>query len=212
MPLCGGAAGQQRQDARDRPGFARISSMFRGLGIEGLILVTPKRFGDERGYFSEVYVEDRFKAGGVTCDFIQDNRARSSSKGVVRGLHYQAPPAAQAKLIRCTQGAIFDVAVDLREGSPTFGRHKALELSEATGEQLFVPAGFAHGYCTLSENAVVEYKVDAPYAPEAEAGIFWNDPDLGIAWPVAPEAALLSERDKTLPAFVEIDTPFRYKS
>lgn len=182
--------------------------MFEPLSIDGLIRVRPKRHTDSRGFFSETYVAARFDAGGVSADFIQDNEARSAGCGVIRGFHFQAPPAAQAKLVRCVTGAIFDVVVDIRRGSPTYGKHLSIELSAENGEQLFIPAGFAHAYCTLTDETLVQYKVDAPYVPETEQGIAWNDHTLNIAWPVNVSDALVSEKDRTLPSFAALETPF----
>ncbi|MEL7032719.1 MAG: dTDP-4-dehydrorhamnose 3,5-epimerase [Pseudomonadota bacterium] len=173
--------------------------MFQRLAIPDLILVTPKRHGDARGYFSETYRETDYAAAGITGPFVQDNQAFSEAAGVLRGLHFQIPPAAQAKLISCTQGAIFDVAVDLRPGSPTFGQYASAELSAENGHQLFVPDGFAHGYLTLSENCMVQYKVTDYYSPHDERGLAWNDPEVGIAWPISDSAPILSKKDTTLP-------------
>jgi dTDP-4-dehydrorhamnose 3,5-epimerase len=173
-------------------------------------IVRPKRIGDDRGFFSEWYNRAALSAQGVNVGFIQDNMALSSRKGTVRGLHFQAPPFAQAKLVGCVRGAVFDVAVDIRRGSPTFGRHIAVELSAANGWQLFIPAGFAHGYCTLEENSVLFYKVDAGYSPQHDAGVLWQDPDIGIAWPVTAEAAQLSKKDTTLPLLKDLPPIFSY--
>lgn len=182
--------------------------MFKALGPEGLILISPPRFEDARGYFQETYVAQRYAEAGITCEFVQDNQSFSKSRGVLRGLHYQAPPHAQAKLVRCSRGAIFDVAVDLRAGSPTYGRHAGVELSADNGDQIFIPEGFAHGFCTLTEDVLIDYKVSHPYTPEAEQGLIWNDPDLGVQWPVEAADALLSDKDRALPAFSTLDTPF----
>jgi dTDP-4-dehydrorhamnose 3,5-epimerase len=171
--------------------------------IEGVRVIVPARFEDGRGFFSEVYNQARFAELGLPTEWVQDNHALSRERGTVRGLHYQLPPAAQAKLIRVARGAIHDVVVDIRRGSPTFGRHVATELSAAAWNQLLVPAGFAHGYCTLEPDTEVLYKVSAPYAPEHERGIRWDDPALGIHWPVATGAAVVSERDAALPALAE---------
>ncbi|WP_337998012.1 dTDP-4-dehydrorhamnose 3,5-epimerase [Oleispirillum naphthae] len=169
--------------------------------FDGVLVVEPGRFGDGRGFFSETYNRRQWAEAGIDADFVQDNQSLSAARGTVRGMHWQAPPHAQAKLIRVTRGAILDVVVDIRRGSPTFGRHLAVELSAENWRQLFIPAGFAHGFCTLTENVEAIYKVDAYYAPEAEGGFLWNDPALGIAWPVAAEAAALSAKDRALPAF-----------
>lgn len=178
--------------------------MFQRLAIPDLILVTPKRHGDARGYFSETYRETDYVAAGIAGPFVQDNQAFSQAAGVLRGLHFQIPPAAQAKLISCTQGKIFDVAVDLRPGSPTFSQYASAELSAENGHQLFVPDGFAHGYLTLTENCMVQYKVTAYYSPEDERGLAWNDPEVGIAWPIANSEPILSAKDTTLPNLTDL--------
>ena len=143
------------------------------LPLSGLLLVQPKRYIDPRGYFSETYVQSIFKEAGINTRFVQDNESRSYGRGIVRGLHFQAPPAAQAKLVRCVIGEILDVVVDIRTSSPTYGQHVSQRLSADAGEQLFIPAGFAHGFCTLSDDTLIQYKVDNFYAPETEGGIFW---------------------------------------
>lgn len=183
--------------------------MFSPLSIPDLVLVTPKRRGDGRGYFCETYVKSRFQAGGIAADFVQDNES-VSVRGAIRGLHYQAPPMAQAKLVRVTRGAIYDVAVDLRNGSPSYGRWVAVTLTADSGEQLFVPRGFAHGFCTLEPDTQVLYKVDQYYARETEAGLLWSDPDLAIPWPVAPEHAIVSDKDEVLPRLRDVVSPFNY--
>lgn len=169
--------------------------------IEGVLLIAPQRYGDARGYFVESFNAERFRqVTGLEICFVQDNESRSV-RGVIRGLHYQKAPYAQAKLVRVVAGKVLDVVVDLRKSSPTFGKHLAVELSDENGLQLFIPKGFAHGYAVLSEEAVFQYKCDAYYAPEAECGIAWNDPDLGIKWPINPEDAILSEKDCKHPIF-----------
>lgn len=179
----------------------------RNLAIAGLLLATPKRFEDERGFLSEVYSWRAFSRNGIQCEFVQDLHAFSPEAGTVRGLHFQAPPHAQAKLVRVARGRILDVAVDLRKESVSFGRHVAVELGAENGRQIFVPEGFAHGYCTLEPDTDVVYKVSAYYAPEAEGGIRWNDPRLGIDWP-GTAGARVSARDSSLPFLAEIDSPF----
>ncbi len=176
--------------------------------ISGLLLVEPKKFGDHRGFFSETYNRLRLAEAGFDLEFVQDNQSLSAETGVVRGLHFQSPPHAQDKLVRVTRGAILDVAVDLRRGSPTFGDHVAVELSEANWRQLLVPKGFAHGFATLAPATEVIYKVTDYYAPDHDHGILWNDPDLGIDWPVAAEAARLSDKDRLQPRLAEIESPF----
>jgi dTDP-4-dehydrorhamnose 3,5-epimerase len=179
------------------------------LSLTGLILLAPKRLMDGRGYFCETYVKSRFAAAGITADFVQDNESVSAAD-TIRGLHYQAPPKAQAKLIRVVRGAIYDVALDLRTGSPSYGRWTAVTLSAAGGEQLFLPRGFAHGFCTLEPDTHVIYKVDEYYAKADEGGIVWNDPDLAIPWPVPAAQAVVSDKDKQLPRLRDVVSPFRY--
>ncbi|HZT49676.1 MAG TPA: dTDP-4-dehydrorhamnose 3,5-epimerase [Hyphomicrobiaceae bacterium] len=169
------------------------------LEIGDVKLVKAKRFNDARGFFSEVYKQSAFAEAGLPIEFVQDNHSRSTRAGTVRGLHFQLPPFAQAKLVRVTRGRILDVAVDVRRTSPTFGRHVAVELSEENWLQLLVPVGFAHGFCTLEPDTEVLYKVSAVYAPQCDAGILWNDPDLGITWPVDARSALVSDKDRGLP-------------
>jgi len=181
------------------------------LGLAGVLRVRPKRFADRRGSFCETYRRDAYGAAGLPADFVQDNQARSFSAGTVRGLHFQAPPEPQAKLVHVIRGAIFDVAFDIRQGSPTYGRWCAATLTADGAEQLFIPSGFAHGYCTLEDDTVVAYKVDRYYAPECEGGIRWDDPAIGIAWPVDPKSSLVSEKDRALPVFAELASPFRWE-
>jgi len=173
------------------------------------MIITPKVWGDNRGFFLETYSKKTFAENGLDYAFVQDNHARSGAKGVLRGLHFQKPPAAQAKLVWCTRGAVFDVVVDLRKGSPTFGKSFGLELTEDNFKRLMIPRGFAHGYATLTENAEFQYKVDGPYAPEHDAGIIWNDPDLGVVWPV--DDPVLSGKDAVLPRFRDLDSPFTFE-
>jgi len=175
-------------------------------GLPGLALLEPKVFRDERGFFLETYSEAAFDALGIGARFVQDNHAYSARKGVLRGLHFQLPPFAQAKLVWVVRGSVLDVAVDLRRDSPTFGQHFSAELSAENMLRLFLPRGFAHGYVTLTPDAEFVYKVDAPYASKADAGILWNDPDLGIDWPEAEP--LLSPKDRQLPRLRDIDSPF----
>jgi dTDP-4-dehydrorhamnose 3,5-epimerase len=175
-------------------------------GLPGLCVLEPRVFRDERGFFLESYNEAGFAALGVGAHFVQDNHAYSAEAGVLRGLHFQLPPFTQAKLVWVVRGAVLDVAVDLRRGSPAYGRHFAVELSAANMLRLFVPRGFAHGYLTLTPGTEFLYKVDNVYAPEADAGVLWNDPDLGIAWPEA--APVLSAKDRQLPRLRDLDNPF----
>ena len=182
--------------------------MFERLAIPDVILVTPKRFGDERGYFSETFRENDYAAAGITGPFVQDNHAYSAQAGVLRGLHYQRPPSAQAKLVRCTRGAIFDVAVDIRQGSKTFGKYVSAELSAENGAQLYIPVGFAHGYLTLTEQCDVLYKVSDYYSPEDEGGLAWDDPMLAIDWPMPISEIRLSEKDRALDRLAALYSPF----
>ena len=180
--------------------------------IADVKLVRPKRHGDHRGFFSEVYNRDALVEAGLDLGFIQDNHSRSAKRGTLRGLHFQTPPFAQTKLVRVLRGAILDVAVDLRHGSPTFGRHVAVELSEDNWDQLLVPRGFAHGFVTLTDDVEVFYKVDAPYAPAHDKGVRWDDPDLGIDWPVAPADVVLSAKDAAQPRFRDLPVMFTLDS
>jgi dTDP-4-dehydrorhamnose 3,5-epimerase len=169
------------------------------LPLAGLLLLEPPRHGDPRGFFSETYRRDVLAEAGFDREFVQDNHSRSPARGTMRGLHFQIPPNPQDKLVRVTRGTVFDVAVDLRRGSPTYGRHAAVELSADNWRQLLVPAGFAHGFMTLSEDCEVLYKVSAYYDPSGERGLRWDDPALGIAWPLPPEAVTANERDRAWP-------------
>lgn len=180
----------------------------RRLAIPDVLLITPPKHGDARGFFSETYKAGALARAGFTRSFVQDNHSCSGARGTVRGLHFQAPPRAQDKLIRVIRGAIFDVAVDLRRGSPTYGRHVAAELSAENWSQLLVPVGFAHGFQTLTETAEVLYKVTDEYAPETEQGLLWDDPALDIAWPVERGAAVINARDAAWPTLAELDSPF----
>lgn len=174
--------------------------------LSGVELIEPDVHRDHRGFFLESYTKDKFIRGGVSAVFVQDNHSCSRVKGVVRGLHFQRPPCAQSKLIRVTRGAIYDVAVDLRKASPTFGKWQGFDLSAENFRQLFVPAGFAHGFCTTEDDTEVQYKVDNIYSPEADAGIRWDDPAFGIDWPV--KKPILSDKDARLPFLKEIVSPF----
>lgn len=175
------------------------------LAIPEVKLITPRVHRDERGFFLERYRRDAFRDAGIDNDFVQDNHSRSQ-KGTVRGLHFQRPPHAQAKLVSVTRGTIFDVAVDLRDGSPTYGRWVGAILNEESMQQIFVPAGFAHGFAVHSDVADVLYKVDASYAPGAEGGVRWDDPALGIDWGV--REAIVSAKDTTLPDLANVDAGF----
>ena len=173
-------------------------------------LIQPVRHGDTRGYFSEVYREDALLRAGVDIRFVQDNQSMSAAVGVLRGLHFQTPPMAQAKLIRVIAGAILDVAVDIRWGSPTYGQHVAVVLSAEEGNQLLVPEGFAHGFCTLEPNSTVIYKVNNYYSPENDRGMLWNDPALGIDWRLDGREPVLSEKDNKHPKLAELPRYFSY--
>jgi dTDP-4-dehydrorhamnose 3,5-epimerase len=178
------------------------------LAIPEVLLITPKRHGDARGWFAETWSRKSLAAAGIEADFVQDNQAFNARRGTLRGLHFQRAPHPQAKLVRVLKGAIYDVAVDIRDGSPSFGRWVAAELTAERGEQLFVPRGFAHGYCTLSDDCELFYKVDGLYAPETEGGLIWNDPDLAIPWPLQGEP-VLSDKDKLLPTLAQLG-PVRF--
>ncbi len=172
--------------------------------LDGVVILTPKKFGDQRGFFSETYNKKTLADAGIGLDFVQDNHSLSAEIGVVRGLHFQSPPFAQDKLVRVVKGRILDVAVDLRRSSPTFKQHVAVELSDQNWKQLLVPIGFAHGFVTLEANTEVIYKVTNYYSPANDFGLRWNDPSLGIAWPVDAERAILSAKDAALPFFDQI--------
>ena len=180
------------------------------LELPGLTLLRPRRFSDARGYFSETYNETAFRQAGIAARFVQDNQSYSAQRGTIRGLHFQLPPAAQAKLVRVLQGSVYDVAVDLRVGSPTYGRWVGETLTADGGEQLFVPRGFAHAFCTLQPDTIVAYKVDEFYAPASDSGLIWNDPTLAIRWPVAPDEVVLSDKDLKLGRFADFVSPFKY--
>ncbi|KQP58765.1 dTDP-4-dehydrorhamnose 3,5-epimerase [Methylobacterium sp. Leaf399] len=170
--------------------------------------VVPVRHGDARGWFSETFRADVLADAGIANVFVQDNQSFSAPQGTIRGLHFQIAPAAQAKLIRVLSGSILDVAVDLRRASPTFGRHVAVRLDAENGEQLFVPAGFAHGFCTLEPGTMVAYKVDAYYSRAHDRALAWNDPEVGIAWPVAEAEAQLSDKDRVAPRLSDLPDLF----
>jgi dTDP-4-dehydrorhamnose 3,5-epimerase len=174
--------------------------------IEGLVIIEPRVFGDTRGYFMETFSQQKFEAFCKTV-FVQDNES-SSTFGVLRGLHFQKPPYAQSKLVRVVRGKVLDVAVDLRVGSPTYGQHVSVELSEENKRQFFIPQGFAHGFVVLSEEAIFQYKCDNYYAPQSEGSLLWNDPDLGIDWKISTEKIILSEKDKVSPLLRELEEIF----
>ena len=180
------------------------------LAIQDVKLLTPKIFRDERGYFSETYNRQVLAAAGIDRTFVQDNQSLSRTKGVLRGLHFQIAPHPQGKLVRVTQGAIFDVAVDIRRGSPSFGQHVSTTLSAENWSQLWIPEGFAHGFCTLEPDTEVIYKVTDFYAPECDMGLAWDDPDLGIAWPLSGTQAILSDKDRSHPRLRDLPAHFVY--
>ncbi len=179
------------------------------LDIPDVKLAQPKRFGDQRGFFSETYNRARFHDAGIGNEFIQDNHSLSAHKGTIRGLHYQSPPFAQAKLVRVLRGSIVDVAVDFRAGSPTFGKWVRAELSAENGLQIFVPSGFLHGFATLEDNTEIAYKVDNYYSAECDGSVAWNDPSLGIDWGVDASSVTVSEKDANAPMFEKVETPFK---
>jgi len=173
-------------------------------------LIETRRFRDERGWFCETYVEARFAAMGLGVRFVQDNHSHSLSAGTVRGIHFQSPPSAQAKLVQCISGRIIDYAVDLRNGSPTFGKVAFAELSSKNGRQMFVPEGFGHAFVTLEPETEVAYKVSKPYDPNHDFGVAWNDPAIGIEWPLPASGAILSDKDARLPMLSNFVSPFAY--
>ncbi|MEP9357635.1 dTDP-4-dehydrorhamnose 3,5-epimerase [Sphingomonas sp. KR3-1] len=184
---------------------------FRRLAIPDIVEVTPAKFGDHRGFFSEVYKRSAFEAEGIHIDWIQDNQSFSAERGTIRGLHFQLPPVAQDKLVRVLRGSIYDVAVDIRKGSPTFGKWVGCELSAEKWNQLLVPVGFAHCFMTLTEDVEVMYKVSAPYSKDHEHAILWNDPALGIDWPDLGSAPVLSAKDEAALPLADFDSPFEYE-
>lgn len=180
--------------------------------LPDVILVVPKRFKDSRGYFEESYVKDRYQNNGIDAEFVQDNHSLSVNKGVMRGLHFQTPPFAQAKLVRCVRGSILDVAVDIRVGSPTYGKSAGAVLSAENGHQLYVPVGFAHGFCTLEANCEVTYKVSDVYSKECDGGIAFDDSALGLEWPIPLDDMVVSEKDQQHPKLIEFNSPFKFEA
>lgn len=181
---------------------------FTATPLPGVWLITPKRFGDHRGFFSESYSARAFAEHGIDTVFVQDNHSLSQAKGTVRGLHFQSPPHAQAKLVRCGRGAIFDVAVDIRKGSPTYGHWVGYELSFDNGRQLLIPEGFLHGFMTLQDDCEIVYKCSDFYAPDCDGAVRWDDPEIGIQWPEVGCAPVLSAKDEAAPLLAAFDTPF----
>ncbi len=182
--------------------------MIEETGLHGVIQITPRRFSDGRGHFSETYNADYLAAEGITTAFVQDNQSYSRDIGTIRGLHFQAPPAAQAKLVRVLQGEILDVAVDIRQGSPTFGKWIGVTLSAELGNQLLIPAGFLHGFVTRTPDCMVAYKCSATYAPATEGAVRFDDPNLAIDWGVPAEKAVLSDKDAAAGSFADLKSPF----
>ena len=178
------------------------------LDIPAVKVLTPTKHGDHRGFFSETYNRGTLAKAGIDLDFVQDNHSLSAEKGTVRGLHFQTPPFAQDKLVRVVRGAVFDVAVDLRRGAPSYGAHVSVVLSAEAWSQVLVPVGFAHGFMTLEPDTEVIYKVSHSYAPDHDKGILWNDPALGIAWPLPEDEAVLSDKDRKQPRLADVETPF----
>jgi dTDP-4-dehydrorhamnose 3,5-epimerase len=181
-----------------------------GAQLNSVVLIKAPRFGDARGWFSETFSERRAKDAGIDVRFVQDNQSFSAASGTIRGLHFQKPPHAQAKLVRCVRGAIMDYAVDIRRGSPTYGQWAGARLTAEGGEQLYVPVGFAHGFMTLEPDVEVAYKVSDFYAPDCDGGIVWSDPTICIDWPLPESGAVLSDKDKILPTLAQFDSPFTY--
>lgn len=175
--------------------------------LDGVVIIEPEVFGDHRGWFMETYSQTKFEEAGITLNFVQDNQSFSATKGTLRGLHYQLNPKAQTKLVRCTKGSIFDVAVDIRQGSPSYGQWFGIELTAENKKQLLIPQGFAHGFMTLTDDVEVQYKVDELYAPECDRGIIWNDPSIGIEWPMEI-TPVLSEKDKNAPLLKDAENNF----
>ena len=181
------------------------------LAIGGVLEIRPHRFEDERGFFSETWNFARWSEAGIGAEFVQDNHSLSKERGVLRGLHFQAPPMAQAKLVRVSRGAVFDVAVDIRAGSPTFGKWVSTILSAERWNQLFVPEGFAHGFVTIEPDTEVQYKTSAPYSPEHDRAIRFDDPAIRVDWPIAGHEMILSDKDRAAPLLAEVESGFNYE-
>ena len=179
--------------------------------LDGVVILTPQRFGDPRGFFSESWSQRRMEEAGITIDFVQDNHSLSSHVGTVRGLHFQAPPHAQDKLVRCGKGALFDVAVDIRKGSPTYGQWVGVELSFENGKQLLVPAGFLHGFVTRTPETEIIYKCSDYYAPDCDGAVRFDCPQIGIDWGLNGVEPLLSDKDRNAPTLADFDSPFVYE-
>jgi dTDP-4-dehydrorhamnose 3,5-epimerase len=183
----------------------------RRLALDGVLEIRPARLEDERGFFSEVWNLATWSAAGIDTDFVQDNHSLSRKRGVLRGLHYQAPPMAQAKLVRVSRGAVFDVAVDIRNGSPSYGQWVSAILSAERGNQLYIPVGFAHGFVTLEPDTEVQYKVSVPFSAKHDRAIRYDDPKIGIEWPLGAEELILSEKDRAAPSLEDTETGFTYR-
>lgn len=179
--------------------------------LPGVVILSPQRFGDARGWFCETWNASRMAEAGLDLAFVQDNHSMSAAVGTLRGLHYQAPPRAQDKLVRCSRGAILDVAVDIRRGSPTYGKWVGVELSAENGRQLLVPKGFLHGFVTRAPDTEVQYKCTDTYAPDCDGGIRWNDPDIGIDWGLGGAEPVLSDKDRAAPFLRDFASPFEYR-
>ena len=179
--------------------------------LPGVVMLTPRRFGDARGFFSEVYNRNAYAGFGIDVEFVQDNHSLSREVGVVRGLHFQSPPHAQAKLVRVGAGRVLDVAVDIRRGSPTYGRWVGVELSAEAGNQLYIPVGFLHGFAVLEPNSELLYKCSDFYAPDCDGAVRFDDPDIGIDWGIDPKAAILSDKDAKAPFLKDFVSPFVYE-
>jgi dTDP-4-dehydrorhamnose 3,5-epimerase len=179
-------------------------------GLPGLVVITPPRFGDDRGFFAETYSAAKLADHGITTQFVQDNHSLSAEVGTIRGLHFQGPPHAQAKLVRCGRGRLFDVAVDIRKGSPTYGQWFGVELTFENGKQLLVPAGFAHGFVTREPVTEIIYKCSDIYAPQTEGAVIWSDPDIGIEWGLQSDP-ILSGKDEVAGTLADLDSPFIYE-
>lgn len=184
---------------------------FRSFTVPGLIEIRPGKIVDERGYFSEIFRADKFAGFAGAVEFVQENQSLSIQRGTIRGIHFQSPPAAQGKLVRCLQGRLFDVAVDLRRGSPTFGQSISVILSPEENNQLWIPIGFGHGFCTLEPNSITSYRVTDFYSPENDKGLAWDDPAIGIEWPKAADPETLSAKDRVQPALDGLPTYFEWQ-
>jgi dTDP-4-dehydrorhamnose 3,5-epimerase len=182
------------------------------LKLPDVVLIKPARFSDDRGYFSETFREDWFEKNVCARHFVQENQSLTVKPGTIRGLHFQRAPQSQGKLIRCVAGGIFDVVVDIRRGSPDFGKWAAVTLTAEAGDQLWIPEGFLHGFCTLVPDTVACYKVTSYYSRELDAGVAWNDPDIGVAWPEIARPELLSPKDRELPALKSLTTEFQFEA